>query len=741
VSDSKYYKIKEKGDFQIVLGSGRDCDYQLSDFSEDISENHAALKRSGDRLFFKDLGSVNGTFINGKKIGKSWREITLHDKVALGGIELEIGPTLLLGRDRVELEARALSFSVKNKVLCSDVSFRAEPGTLTGIMGPAGAGKTVLLNILNGYISPDRGEVLVGSFNVHKSFGLIKDIVGYVPQDDTMIPDLTVEKSLHYNLRLRYPDMAYEVRCALIRDVLTKMGFLNERLEKLLNSKIGSKEERILSGGERKRVNIAHELVSNPLILFLDEPTSGLSSVDSEQVISLLRQMATDQQVTILTTIHQPSPSIIEQFDNLLILNHGGKIAYFGPREEAAPYFEKQTQQVCGDLNPAEYVMNVLYDWNREESPEQLFSAYQKETAPRLSDPEPVDDAPINKEKKKSTNIFHQLGVLIQRNMDIKLSDKTSFGLIFLQAFVIAGLLVFTFIGFDKDYYSEDRFARTWHYFSTEKDRRHANHETVIVQKLLKQSKIKSDQNRNLKGEQSAQRKASILFLMIASSIWFGVINGSREIISEKAILRRECKTFLSIFAYLIGKLFILSTMAAIQTLILLGTVCWFLISFDLFFVFWAILMITAMAGSCLSLLVSAFVKTEQAALMAVPIIVIPQLLLGGLIRPVKFLSDNIIAAFHLSDLILQKWAFKAMLFMTSVKDKEVLTQLINLEDPEAFNYLKYYTVSMLDMIFGSRQVFLGQLFPTGYHSFVMIILHGGIPLLLTYAVLKKKHS
>ena len=228
---------------------------------------------------------------------------------------------------------------------------------------------------------------------------------------------------------------------------------------------------------------------------------------------------------------------------------------------------------------------------------------------------------------------------------------------------------------------------------------------------------------------------------MIASSIWFGVINGSREIISEKAILRRECKTFLSIFAYLIGKLFILSTMAAIQTLILLGTVCWFLISFDLFFVFWAILMITAMAGSCLSLLVSAFVKTEQAALMAVPIIVIPQLLLGGLIRPVKFLSDNIIAAFHLSDLILQKWAFKAMLFMTSVKDKEVLTQLINLEDPEAFNYLKYYTVSMLDMIFGSRQVFLGQLFPTGYHSFVMIILHGGIPLLLTYAVLKKKHS
>ncbi len=747
--ESKYYKIKEKGDFTIILGSSRDCDYSLVEFKEDISNNHASLKRTGDRLFFKDLGSLKGTFVNGKRIGSKWREITLHDTVALGNIELEIGPTLLLGRDRVNLEARHLYFSVKNtrsgigdrKILCSNVSFKAEPGTVTGIMGPAGAGKTVLLNILNGYISPEKGKVFVEGFDVHKSFGLIKDIIGYVPQDDTLIKELSVHESLHYCLRLRYPDMAYQVRQTLIQDVLTRMGFKDARLEKLLHSRIGSTEERVLSGGERKRVNIAHELVSNPLILFLDEPTSGLSSVDSKQVVSMLRQTATDRQVTILATIHQPARSIFNQFDNLMILNHGGSIAFFGPAIEAVSYFESYTQTRCENLNPAEYIMDRLYDWPQGQSPSEIFEAHQKTILKEESNLSEQEKPYSGKTKRKNQNVFRQFLLLTQRNLAVKMADRLSLVLIILQAIVIAMLLVFTFNGFTKDYSQSDRFAKTWFRFSSEKEKKNDNRESIIVQHLLKESKAWAEKELLLIGEQTAQIKTSVLFLLIASSIWFGIINGSREIISENTVLRRETKTYLCLSSYLISKLFILSLIAAFQTILLLGVACFFLLSFDLFFIYWIVLFITAVAASCLSLLISAWVKTEQAALMAVPIIIIPQLLLGGLIRPIKFLSDHIAAGFHFSDLILQKWAFKAMVGCETGTVNHILSQVVNLNDSDILNYLKFIKISALDMIFGTHMgILVGTVSPL-YHPFLMIALHGLIPLIFTYVLLKKRYS
>lgn len=732
----KHYKIEKKGDFEILLGSGSECEYVFGDFGHEISPKHAMLKRSGDRLFLKDLGSSRGTIINGKKIGVSWHEITLHDQVFLGQVPLEISPTLLLGRDRVGLEAYDLYYTIPPKrVLSNHISVSAEPGTLTAIMGPSGAGKTVLLNLMSGYLRPESGRVMVGNFNVHESFGLVKDIVGYVPQEDTLIPELTVHQSLHYCLRLGYPDMEEHTRQTLIENVLERMGFSQDRLPKLLNTKIGSAEQRGLSGGERRRVNIAHELVRNPLLLYLDEPTSGLSSVDSEHVVKLLKDICTDSQVTMLMTIHQPSKDIFNKLDNLLLMNIGGNVAYFGPACDAVAYFEELTQKKCGDTNPADYILKILDEWDAPNPPETYFLEKQQKSDKDISSDSPVTLKKPLKLQRKYSYIIYQFFLLLQRNLVIRFSDKLSTSLLILQAIIISILLILTFEGFSKDFADADKFAKSWYRFVPQYyEKGHA----LNLKELKQESMTWADNNHSLIGESSAQRRVSILFLLIASALWFGIVNGSREIVSEKTTLKREAKGHLCVSSYLTAKICMLCIIAIFQTLILLCLTAFMLgISALGFMQFWLVLILTSTAASSLSLLISASVRTEQASLMAVPIMIIPQLFLGGLIRPIRFLADAAAEKLHFTDIILQKWAFKAILSFDSGQNANVLVQHINFKENHILKALSFAPETMTDVFFG----YSAPVFSVHTDAVLIILLHAFIPLCLTYLVLKKKHS
>ncbi|OQY57248.1 MAG: hypothetical protein B6245_17245, partial [Desulfobacteraceae bacterium 4572_88] len=490
-------KVEEKGDFEIFLGASSECDYIFAN----LSPMHAALKREGDRLFLRDLDSSQGTLINEKKISTKWHEITLNDKVLLGEIELEIKPRLLLGRDRVGLDAQNLFFSIPDRskglfrstrrVLTNNVSVSAEPETLIGIMGPSGAGKTVLLNLMSGYLRPEKGRVMVGNFDVHKSFGLIKDIIGYVPQDDTLIPELKVLQSLHYSLRLGYPDMKASVRQKLIESVLEGMGFTTgSRLEKLLHTKIGSPEQRGLSGGERRRVNIAHELVRNPLLLFLDEPTSGLSSVDSEHVVSLLKDICTERKVSVLMTIHQPSGPIFNLLDKLLLVSTGGNIVYFGPASDVVSYFREHSEEST-EGNPAEYVLRVLanrHSWKSPLSPEELCRKQQSDQHEHEhQDEAPPAEARKRRQVRKKSPLMYQFLLLAKRNIHVKASDKASLALLLFQAIIISALLVFTFRGFQTDYVPFDQFAKTWFHFVSQYDEAVARQDTVVAEPLFRE--------------------------------------------------------------------------------------------------------------------------------------------------------------------------------------------------------------------------------------------------------------
>lgn len=753
----KHYTIREKGDFKLVLGSSPDCHYALTDFQQEISSKHAYLKREGDRLFLKDLGSLQGTFINQKRIRTKWQEVTLHDQVSLGEIPLEISPTLLLGRERVSITADDLIFTIPEKVginsllkrafsltklprrvICNHVSLSAEPSILTGIMGPSGAGKTILLNLMTGYLTPEQGRVMVGYFDVHRSFGLIKDIIGYVPQDDTLIPELTVLQSLHYCLRLRYPDMTAHIRQILIEDVLRRMGFSDDMLKKLLNTRIGSPNQRALSGGERKRVNIAHELVRNPLLLFLDEPTSGISSVDSEYIVGLLKDICKTNKVPMLITIHQPSKVIFDQLDQLLLLNLGGNVAYLGPTDDVVPYFQHLTGKKCGDSNPAEYILRVLNDWELGDSPEELFMAKQAKVTntdvQKILHEEGKEN--FSHSKKKKLPVINQFFLLLSRNIHVKISDKVSLILLFSQAPLIAFLILVTFTGFKSDYQETDKFARTWYYFKTQSDEYRKKGQTVIFERLLDKSKNWADKNTGMIGEQTAQRRVSIFFLLIASSIWFGVINSCREIVSEKASFNREVKGYLCITSYLMAKICILAIIGFIQTGLLLSIICYFLVPTNNFLLFWVVLFATTIAASSLGLLISGLVKTEQASLMTVPILIIPQLIFGGLIRPVKYFSDNIFGLFSVSDLILQKWSFKALLLFDSIGRGNVFVKMIDLDQQDALDYIRFIPKRVIDLFFSQTTSMSLETRPL-----MMIALHALIPLGLVYIWLRKTYS
>ncbi len=362
------------GDFEILIGSSKGCGIRLTPAEvPSITSKHAVLKRVRDRLFIKDLTAKEDLFLNGRRLAKQkWEEIIpnafSHNEIKLGQTPIGIAAQLFRGRPRVGIATTPLYYQIAGKLICNGAYLYAQPGTMTAIMGAAGCGKSTLLDLANGYRSPNQGQVFINTatqfINLHQQYGQVREWLGYLPQDDIMIPELTVYQSLKYCLRLQFIDLETEIQQHLIRQTGRDLGFDDEtRLDKFLHTVIGSAQSGIrgLSGGERKRANLAHELIAMPLILFLDEPTSGLSSVDADNIMALLQNLTKQHQLTTIVTIHQPSRDTFNnRFDNLLLMNQNGTLAYYGPTCQATPYFQKVTQTQVLDRHPAEYLLEIL---------------------------------------------------------------------------------------------------------------------------------------------------------------------------------------------------------------------------------------------------------------------------------------------------------------------------------------------------------------------------------------------
>jgi len=270
------------------------------------------------------------TFDRGSSIRNSNMDTVYYSDVTGKFSETGLESKISITADHVEYWFRNSEDGIQ------DFSMHEESGRLIGIMGGSGVGKSTLLNVLNGNLEPQKGEVLINGYNVYdkKDKKELEGVIGFVPQDDLLVEELTVFQNLFYNARLCINDFSDNQIREVVNDILEDLD-----LRDVKDLKVGNPMKKIISGGQRKRVNIALELIREPSVLFVDEPTSGLSSVDSEAVMNLLKEQTFKGKLVVIN-IHQPSSDLYKMFDKIIILDRGGYPVYYGNPTGAIVYFK-----------------------------------------------------------------------------------------------------------------------------------------------------------------------------------------------------------------------------------------------------------------------------------------------------------------------------------------------------------------------------------------------------------------
>ncbi|HKX84558.1 MAG TPA: FHA domain-containing protein, partial [Pyrinomonadaceae bacterium] len=311
---------------ELSIGRAASNDIHLD--SLQVSKLHAKFVRSGNDFFIADTGSTNGVFVNGERITK--RAVNASDNITIASFSLRLDAsgnvTVFDQRARTRIDAIELYGKVGKATLVDGVSLSIGPNELVGVIGPSGAGKSTLIELLNGVRAPKGGTVVVNGHNLDRNLNALRQSLGYVPQDDIVHRELSVERTLMYVAKLRLPrDVSSKETASIVDEVLNLTGLGDRRKTPVYK----------LSGGERKRVSIAVELITRPSVIYLDEPTSGLDPLTAERMMSLFRELA-DSGRTVVMTTH--STNDIGQFDKVAMLA-GGKLVYFGPPADAPKYF------------------------------------------------------------------------------------------------------------------------------------------------------------------------------------------------------------------------------------------------------------------------------------------------------------------------------------------------------------------------------------------------------------------
>ncbi|MBF0527865.1 MAG: ATP-binding cassette domain-containing protein, partial [Deltaproteobacteria bacterium] len=480
-------------------------------------------------------------------------------------------------------------------------NFSETGGRMVGIMGVSGAGKSTLLGLLIGQYQPDSGRVLINGLDVHRQTSMLEGVTGYVPQDDLLFEDLTVFDNLYYNASLCLANLPPEKRRQKVEELLEELNQLNTR-----DLKVGSPLEKTISGGQRKRLNIALELIREPSILIVDEPTSGLSSSDSENVMTLLKAQAAKGKLVIVV-IHQPSSRIFKMFDALWILDQGGRPIYNGNPLDAIIYFRSAIHQAgmdeyacphCGHVNP-EQIFEIIearivdknghYTKQRRISPEEWRQRYltqrNQTVGPR---------ADLNAESGKPENRLWrpgrlgQFSVFFLRNLKARLANRQYLTVALLEPPLLALLAAIL-----------TRGARGGEYIFME--------------------------NGNL---------GAYFFISVIVALFLGLSISAEEINRDRKILQRERFLHLSWPCYIASKAIYLILVAAIQTALFTIIGNPILEIPDMFLTTWIVLFSCSVTSCLLSLNISATFKSAVTIYILIPLLLVPQMLLGGSVIP-----------------------------------------------------------------------------------------------------------
>lgn len=535
---------------------------------------------------------------------------------------------------RIVFKADGIEYEFPNgRIGLHELHLAETSGKLIGIMGGSGSGKSTLLNVLNGNLKPSKGKVTINGVNVHTQADQIRGVVGYISQDDLLIEELTVFQNLYYNAKLCFGDQGKDEISKRVLTLLQSLG-----LYEIKDLKVGSALDKTISGGQRKRLNIALELIREPSILFVDEPTSGLSSRDSENIMDLLKGLALKGRI-IFTVIHQPSSDIFKLFDRLLLMDQEGNPVYYGDPVDAVVYFKKVTGQAdsemgqcetCGNVNP-EQIFNILEA--------KIVDEYGNETDQRRIGPDAwnevfraqmevrvaqvPDETRIPESTFKAPDKIRQMVVFFKRDVLAKLANRQYVLINLLEAPVLAFFMAF-FLRYRSIGLGEDAGYVFRH-------------------------------NDNV---------PQYLFIAVIVSLFLGLSVAAEEIIRDRKILQREKFLSLSWASYLMSKTGLLFLISATQSLlfVLVGDA---VLGFQgMLFQHWMVLFATACFANMLGLNVSASFNSAKVIYMMIPVLIIPQLMFSGIIvrfdklHPL-FASEKSVP--WIGNIMASRWAYEAL--------------------------------------------------------------------------------
>jgi ABC-type multidrug transport system ATPase subunit len=511
-------------------------------------------------------------------------------------------------------------------------NFQEESGQFVGIIGVSGTGKSTLLNLLNGNLTPHSGEININGYNLNdqKDKEKLKGIIGFVPQDDLLIEELTVYQNLYYNARMCLNNFTEEV----IRDKVEKI-LIDFDLYERRDLKVGNPLDKTISGGERKRLNIGLELIREPSVLFVDEPTSGLSSVDSEVVINMLKEQTYKGKLVIIN-IHQPCSDLYKLFDKIIILDRGGYLIYYGNPNEAIVYFKTRIKHAnadedqcekCGNINTEQVLQIVeakIVDERgkltqlRKVTPLE-WSEMFRENIKRQLKPNPVEKEKLPENYYSIPGLAGQMKIFLLRDLLSKLSNRQ---------FLLISLLGAPLLAFILGYF------------------------TKYVSGI---SYVFRD-NENL---------PAYLFMCVITALFLGLIGSAEEIIRDRKILKRESFLNLSWFSYLNSKVTVMFMLSAVQTFsfILVGN---FMLGIKgMTPAYWLVLFSTSCFANMLGLNISSAFKSVVTIYILIPFILIPQLLLSGVLVKFDKLHKTKSSTYEfvpfIGDMMTARWAFEAL--------------------------------------------------------------------------------
>lgn len=638
--------------------------------SQGLDGNICILRIKSADLYFVKYAGISEVFFNGlsfntKKIYLLPQGSTL--RVPKGTIYYSDIVSRYLSaenKNRLSFKAENLVYKFPNSSIgLRNINISEEFG-LIGIMGASGSGKTTLMNVLSGIETPISGSVTLNGLNVHKDVDEAKSMIGYIAQDDFLMEDLSVYENLFYNSKLCFKNLSDDEIKGLVDKTLTNLG-----LFEIKDIKVGSPLNKKISGGQRKRLNIALELIREPSVLFVDEPTSGLSSKDSENVMDLLKELSLQMKL-IFVVIHQPSSDIFKMFDKLYVMDTGGYPIYYGNPIEAIMHFKQATKQINAEIGECHACGNV--------NPELLFSIIESKevdefgqfTNQRIKNPSEWNELFLQNFKLREiediTTIpprsfqipdkLRQLVIFIKRDVLSKINNLQYLLISLLEAPIMAMFL------------------------------------TIII-KYLPDNKLfyVFRQNENI---------PPYIFMSIIIALFIGLSVSAEEIFRDRKILKRERFLNLSRSSYLLSKIVILFSLSAIQMLVyvLIGNA---IIGIKgLTIEYWFVLFTVSCFANVLGLNISASFNSAVTIYILIPLIVIPQMALGG----AMFNFDKINRIFGggngstpvIADVMTSRWAYEA-LAVTQFRNNRYEQNFYDIEQIESqSNYKQVYYIPEL---------------------------------------------